>query len=150
MRNNQLLMTYNLADPLSNPETPTKWYFVPYDMDMTFGATNQYYSNEVLYKIGNTRFAVYAQQNRLFWLIYNYSRTRLNQRYTALRNAQMARRNVYYVYGNLVGNIPAKLYEQEHIVWPITPGDSIFSMPQAMIHYDINCDVCDKDHFVTS
>lgn len=145
MRNNQLMFTYNLADPRDNPETPTKWYFIPYDMDMTFGASNLYYSTERLLKIGVNRFSVYATQNRLFYLIYNYSKDRLKARYTALRKYHLAYRNVYYRHGGITAQIPAGLMDYEHIKWPLVPADNLMSTVQAMEHYRINCEVCDED-----
>lgn len=145
MRNNQLMFTYNLADPRDNPETPTKWYFIPYDMDMTFGASNLYYSTERLLKIGVNRFSVYATQNRLFYLIYNYSKNRLKARYTALRKNHLAYRNVYYRHGGITAQIPAGLMDYEHTKWPLVPADNLMSTVQAMEHYRINCEVCDED-----
>lgn len=131
MTKNQGLVCYN----------GTKWYHTVYDLDHCMGAsgTGSDHSNPEA-----NNWLTYQNWNRVFHLIYTYSKAELKERYFAMREGPMREANVYNMFANYINDIPLGVYSKEDKLWPHTPNTSTASLHQIADWYRLRCKWCDE------
>ena len=113
-----------------------KWYHTVYDLDHDFAAAGvgaSHLSPE------DDIYTHYKNRNRVFDLIYTYSKSDLKDRYHALRSGPLREAYVYDVLSNYINDIPLELYAQEDKLWPLTPNSSTASLHQMADWYRLRC-----------
>lgn len=128
---NQGLVSYN----------GTKWYHTVYDLDHCFGSTgtHAWHPSPV-----EDLYSYYAQRNRVFNLIFTYSKADIKNRYQELRNGSLSLSHVYELVSNYINDIPLGLYVQEDKLWPLTPNSSTASLHQIAEWYRLRCQWSDN------
>lgn len=113
-----------------------KWYHTVYDLDHDFGAAGVGVSH---LSPEDDIYTHYKNRNRVFDLIYTYSKSDLKDRYHALRSGPLREAHVYDVLANYINDIPLELFVQEDKLWPLTPNSSTASLHQMADWYRLRC-----------
>lgn len=131
MTKNQGLVCYN----------GTKWYHTVYDLDHCLGAsgTGSGHANPEA-----NLWQTYQNWNRVFNLIYKYSKAELKERYHAMREGPLREAYVYNTFANYINDIPLGLLIQEDKLWPHTPNTSTANLSQIAEWYRLRCKWCDN------
>ena len=114
----------------------TKWYHTVYDMDVSFaggGTSSIHISPE------HDHWTDYKTYNKVFNLIYTYSKDELKTRYRALRNGPLREANVYNLFANYINDAPLGLYIQEDKIWSHEPNNSTASLHHIANWYRLRC-----------
>jgi hypothetical protein len=101
---NYLLSTYD----------GTKWFFTPYDLDLTYGS---YYN----FAFTPTTQNLWIKGNKLFDLLAIYKRDELTARYNALVNGAMSKSNVSYKFISYCTQIPLPAVNEDAKLWKTIP-----------------------------
>jgi hypothetical protein len=107
-----------------------KWFFCPYDMDLTFGN-----ANPMGYELGSPHtnqvtFHIISNYHRMFYIIYKYMTQELISRYRTLRNTVMSEADVSTLFGQFTILIPKSSFDYETLRWPETTGTSVKNYEQ--------------------
>ncbi|WP_416261794.1 CotH kinase family protein [Gibbsiella quercinecans] len=112
----------------------TKWFFMPYDLDTTFGL--HYAGTSIAYAPTLNLFdnGLAAQVNRNFWKkVRNAYSVEMNARYAELRdNGLFSQDGVYALARDLLGRYTPELFAAEQAKWPTVPSRTITSLDQIM------------------
>ena len=124
----------------------TKWFMSAYDMDATFGMS--VYGNDT-YDVNNDRntFANIAKAswNRLFYLVYNYSRQKLVDRYKQARENLMSDVSLWKILADFAVVIPQSAYDADGKRWPTMLSTAIANMHNYMDYYRMHCAYLDQE-----
>lgn len=129
---NYLLQTFN----------GTKWYFVPYDLDMTYGRSPQtwrYLSPDDNGKnpyLNGVNLNSLAQNNRLFYQLIKFHRDDLNSRYKELASTSLSVSSLLDIFNEYLVGISKALTDQEVKTWPQTPETQTNNFSQIRWWYD--------------
>ena len=129
---NYLLQTFN----------GTKWYFAPYDLDMTYGRSPQtlrYLSpddNGQNPYLNGVNLNSLAQNNRLFYQLIKFHRDDLNSRYKELISSNMSVSSLLDSFNEYLVGISKALTDQEVQTWPQTPETQTNNFSQIRWWYD--------------
>lgn len=126
MTRNYLLQTFN----------GTKWYLVPYDLDLMFGRTAEF--AEYLSPAGNGERARFdgitfenlTNESRLWYQLWKFHQKDIIARYKALATDALASANIGTLFTNLGLTIPLPLIEAEEKLWPDTTHSSTNNIAQ--------------------
>lgn len=112
----------------------TKWFFMPYDLDTTFGL--HYAGTSIAYPPDLNLFdnGLAMQVNRTFWKkVRTTFQAEMNARYAELRdNGLFSQRGVLELARDLLGRYTPELMQAEYEKWPNVPSLSITSLDQMM------------------
>lgn len=124
----------------------TKWFLSAYDMDATFGMG--VYGNSI-YTVNNDRncFASIARSawNRLFYLIYMYSRQKLVDRYKVMRGGPLSDEKMWETFAGFLVRIPLTAYHADAIRWPTMQSTAVANMHTYMDYYRLHCAYLDGE-----
>lgn len=119
----------------------TKWHHTVYDLDHAFAGAGTGSGHRSPESDNWYRFKEY---NRVFKLIYDYSKSEFKERYHVLRNGPLREANVYNLFANYINDIPLELYVQEDKLWSHTPNSSTASLHQIADWYRLRCQWSDN------
>lgn len=112
----------------------TKWFFMPYDLDTTFGL--HYAGTSIAYPPDLNLFdnGLAMQVNRTFWKkVRTTFQAEMNARYAELRdNGLFSQCGVLELARDLLGRYTPELMQAEYEKWPNVPSLSITSLDQMM------------------
>ena len=124
----------------------TKWFMSAYDMDATFGM-GVYGSN--MYDVNNDRntFAEISKStwNRLFYLIYTYSRQKLVDRYDVLRRNVLSDECMWENLTGFAMGIPRVAYDADAKRWPTMPATAVANVHGYMDYFRMHCAYLDQE-----
>ena len=122
----------------------TKWFMSAYDLDSTYGSSAY---GEKWYPIPNEKntFAKSRACHRLMALIYDYSKSKLKERYIELRSGVLSEANVWYELTNFATSIPKGVYNMDSNRWSTMPATSTANIDTYMNYYRMQCAVLDKE-----
>lgn len=113
-----------------------KWYFAPYDNDITFGL-NDWHGTKV--QKANTSNAWIGSRQKLWGQLTKHCADKIKARWDALRSPQgaLSELNVWYVINTLAMALPVGVYEAESKRWPAIPGTAAKDASQIITYYDL-------------
>lgn len=114
-----------------------KWYFAPYDNDITFGF-DDWQGTKV--RKANFSMIPWMEAHQKLWaqLTKHYG-DQIKARWTALRSPQgaLSEFNVWYVINTLAMALPAGVYDAESKRWPAIPGTAVKDANQIITYYNM-------------
>lgn len=116
-----------------------KWYFAPYDNDLTFGLID-WQGTKVQNRNGNISFKVWLESRQKLWAqLAKHCSDRIKARWNALRSPQgvLSELNVWYVINTLAMALPAGVYDAESKRWPEMPGTAVKDANQIITYYNL-------------
>lgn len=126
MTRNYLLQTFN----------GTKWYLVPYDLDLMFGRTAEFgeymspAANGNQARFDGITFENLTKESRLWYQLWKFHQKDIISRYKALATDVLASANIGTLFTNLEWSIPLPLIEAEEKLWPSTTHSSTNNLDQ--------------------
>lgn len=113
-----------------------KWYFAPYDNDITFGL-NDWHGTKV--QKANTSNAWIGSRQKLWGQLIKHCADKIKARWDALRSPRgaLSELNVWYVINTLAMALPVGVYEAESKRWPAIPGTATKDASQIITYYDL-------------
>lgn len=126
MSRNYLLQTFN----------GTKWYLVPYDLDLMFGRTagfGEYMSPAAKgerARVDGITFDNLTKESQLWYQLWKFHQNDIIARYKVLATDALASANIGTLFTNLGWTIPLPLIEVEEKLWPSTTHSSTNNIAQ--------------------
>lgn len=99
----------------------TKWYMVPYDLDLTAGLGT--WTGEKISSPTNNSFDNVCSKNKLFNQIRKLMPEKIKERFLELEGV-LDSGKLIKMYGDYINRIPKVAFDYETRIWPQTPGAS--------------------------
>ena len=120
----------------------TKWYLVPYDMDLTWGT--EYGWTKVCRPVSNVDFVSLASDNRIYELIKRFKTDALKTRYNELRANVLSESRIVQYFENFGLGIPLPVMIEDMKLYPSIPGSSVCNIDQICRWVGQRLETCDK------
>lgn len=114
-----------------------KWYFAPYDNDLTFGF-DDWQGTKV--QKADSSMPWWMQAHQKLWVqLTKHCGDKIKARWNALRGPQgvLSELNIWYVINTLAMALPAGVYEAESKRWPAMPGTAAKDASQIITYYNL-------------